>query len=65
MDIEQLRNLCLSYSGTSEGVKYGDQLCFMVVGKPFCSSRLPDLSNVNFKVPDDQFDERDFSYTSG
>ncbi|MBK9017616.1 MAG: MmcQ/YjbR family DNA-binding protein [Saprospiraceae bacterium] len=57
MDIEQLRQLCLSLPSTTEGIKYGDQLCFMVVGKPFCSSRLPDLCNVNFKVSDDQFDE--------
>jgi hypothetical protein len=40
MDIENLRNLCLSLPGTSEGVKYGDQLCFMVLGKVFCSSNL-------------------------
>ena len=57
MDIEKLRNLCLSFPGTSEGIKYGDQLCFMVMGKVFCSSNLKYLDKANFKVPDDQFDE--------
>ncbi len=57
MDIEQIRSTCLSFPGTSEAVKYGDQLAFMVMGKHFCTSRLPNLNTVNFKVPDDQFDE--------
>ncbi|MCF8246811.1 MAG: MmcQ/YjbR family DNA-binding protein [Saprospiraceae bacterium] len=53
MDIEQLRSICLSFPGTSEAVKYDDQLAFMVLGKHFCSSRLPDLNTINLKVPDD------------
>ena len=57
MNIEQLRDRCLSFPGTSEGIKYGDQLCFMVMGKVFCSSNIKHLDKANFKVPDDQFDE--------
>lgn len=57
MDIEQLRNFCLSLPGTGEGVKYGDQLCFMVLGKVFCSSNLKNLDRANFKVADEAFEE--------
>jgi predicted DNA-binding protein (MmcQ/YjbR family) len=57
MNIEQLRTVCLSFPDTTEGIKYGDQLCFMVLGKVFCSSNTKLLDKANFKVPDDQFDE--------
>lgn len=57
MHIEQLRELCLSFPGTSEGIKYGDQLCFMVMGKVFCSSNLKHLDRANFKVEDELFEE--------
>lgn len=57
MHIEQLRELCLSLPGTSEGIKYGDQLCFMVMGKVFCSSNLKNLDKANFKVDDEEFEE--------
>jgi predicted DNA-binding protein (MmcQ/YjbR family) len=57
MHIEQLRELCLSLPGTSEGIKYGDQLCFMVMGKVFCSSNVKNLDKANFKVDEEEFEE--------
>lgn len=57
MDIEKMRTLCLSFPGTSEGIKYGDQLCFMVLGKVFCSSNLKTLDKASFKVADETFEE--------
>jgi len=57
MHIEQLRELCLSFPGTSEGIKYGDQLCFMVMGKVFCSSNVKNLDKANFKVDEEEFEE--------
>ena len=57
MHIEQLRSLCLALPGTSEGIKYGDQLCFMVMGKVFCSSNVKNLDKANFKVEDEIFEE--------
>jgi predicted DNA-binding protein (MmcQ/YjbR family) len=56
MNIEAIREICLSFPGTSEGIKYGDRLCFMVVSKHFCSSDLQTLSTINFKVSDEQFE---------
>lgn len=57
MDIERIRQFCLAMPGTAEAVKYGDQLCFMVAGKHFCSSNLKGLDKINFKVADEQFEE--------
>lgn len=56
MDIEKLRAFCLSLPGASEGIKYGDQLCFMVLGKVFCSANLKNLDCAAFKVGDEAFE---------
>ena len=56
MNIEQIRDLCLQLPHTSEGIKYGDQLCFMVAGKSFCSVHIKYLERVKFKVPDEDFE---------
>ena len=57
MNIEKLRDFCLSFPGTSEGIKYGDQLCFMVAGKVFCSSNTKHLDKASFKVRAEEFEE--------
>jgi predicted DNA-binding protein (MmcQ/YjbR family) len=57
MNIEGIRTFCLDLPHTSEGIKYGDQLCFMVAGKSFCSSNIKNLDCIKFKVPDEVFDE--------
>ena len=57
MNIEQLREFCLSLPATSEGIKYGDQLCFMVAGKAFCSSNIKNLDRVSFRVLEEEFEE--------
>ena len=56
MHIEQLRDFCLSLPDSSEAIKYGDQLCFMVAGKVFCSSNVKNLDQASFKVGDDEFE---------
>jgi predicted DNA-binding protein (MmcQ/YjbR family) len=57
MDIEWLRKLCLSLPGTSEDIKWGNDLCFLVAGKMFCVAGLDNPQKVAFKVPDDVFEE--------
>lgn len=56
MNIEAIRDICLQLPDTTEGIKYGDQLCFMVGGKSFCSSNIKDLERIKFKVPDEDFE---------
>lgn len=36
MDLEKLRRFCLAFSGATEDVKWGNDLCFCVGGKMFC-----------------------------
>ena len=40
MNIEQLRELCLSFPGTTEQMQWGDDLLFKVGGKMFAVTRL-------------------------
>jgi predicted DNA-binding protein (MmcQ/YjbR family) len=56
MNIERIREICLQLPHTSEGIKYGDQLCFMVAGKVFCSAQIHHLDRIKFKVPDEDFE---------
>lgn len=57
MDIEWLRSTCLQYPGTTEGIKWGHDLCFMVAEKMFCVTNLEPPHQVSFKVPDEDFEE--------
>jgi predicted DNA-binding protein (MmcQ/YjbR family) len=57
MEIEWLRKLCLSFPATTEDIKWGNDLCFMVAGKMFCVVGLDHPQKIAFKVPDDMFEE--------
>ena len=57
MDIEWLRKFCLSLPGTSEDIKWGNDLCFLVAGKMFCVAGLEQPQKIAFKVPDGEFEE--------
>lgn len=57
MDIEELRNFCLGLPGTTEDIKWGDNLTFLVAGKIFCLADLTPPLRVTFKVREELFDE--------
>jgi predicted DNA-binding protein (MmcQ/YjbR family) len=57
MDIDWLRKLCLSLPATSEDVKWGNDLTFMVAGKMFCVTDLANAEKISFKVTEEQFEE--------
>ena len=57
MDIETLRNFCLSLPAATEDIKWGQDLCFSVAGKMFCVAGLEGPLTVSFKVRDEEFDE--------
>ncbi len=57
MNIEELREFCLSLPSVTEDVKWEDNLVFSVAGKIFCLSGLTPPLQVALKVPKDQFDE--------
>jgi predicted DNA-binding protein (MmcQ/YjbR family) len=55
MDIETLREYCLSLPGTTEGLKWGDHLCFMIADKMYLITALEDGS-MSFKCDPEDFD---------
>ncbi len=55
MDIETLREFCLSLPAVKEDIKWGDNLVFSVADKMFCLADLEPPLRVSLKVPEDQF----------
>ncbi|WP_432708506.1 MmcQ/YjbR family DNA-binding protein [Pedobacter sp.] len=56
MDIESFREYCLNLPGTTEGMKWGEHLCFMIEEKIYVIVSLDD-GNVSFKIDPENFDE--------
>jgi predicted DNA-binding protein (MmcQ/YjbR family) len=57
MDIEQLRQYCLSLPAVTEDVKWENDLVFSVGEKMFCSADLIQPLQFSFKVNEDHFEE--------
>jgi predicted DNA-binding protein (MmcQ/YjbR family) len=57
MNIEVLRNICLSFPAATEDVKWENNLCFCIGGKIFCIANLEPPHTFSFKVKDEEFDE--------
>ena len=55
MTIDQLRELCLSFSGVTEDLKWGADICFSVGAKMFCVTG--EWGGASFKVTPEEFDE--------
>ena len=56
MDVELIRQTCLSLSGVSESVKWGNNLVFSVGTKMFCLLDLEPPFRCSFKVADEDFE---------
>ena len=57
MNIEEIREFCLSLPAVTEDIKWEDNLVFSVRGKIFCLTTLDPPMQVALKVPEEQFDE--------
>ena len=57
MNIEILRDFCLSLPVVTEDIKWDDDLCFSVGDKIFCVAWLGTPMKVSFKVRDEEFEE--------
>lgn len=55
MNVQDLRDFCLSLPGATEDVKWGKDLCFSVGAKMFCVTGFEPDCGVTLKVPDDEF----------
>jgi predicted DNA-binding protein (MmcQ/YjbR family) len=56
MDIEQLRQYCLSFPAVCEEVKWGNDLVFTIGQKMFCVASLEPPFRFSFKVADEDFE---------
>ena len=57
MEIDDIREYCLSMPGTSEGMKWGEHLTFMVGGKIFSVFGMDQTPiNASFKVSNEDFE---------
>jgi len=54
MDLEQLRDLCLSFPGATEGIKWEQYICFMVGEKLFCLTN--ETGGVSIKTTVEDFE---------
>ncbi len=57
MDIDIVRDICKGLPSVTEGIKWGNDLCFMVGEKMFCVVLLDTPIKVSLKVNDEEFDE--------
>ena len=56
MDIEMFREYCLTLPGTTEGMKWGENLCFMIEEKIYAITSLDD-GGLSFKINPEDFEE--------
>jgi predicted DNA-binding protein (MmcQ/YjbR family) len=58
MNLDSLREYCLSFPRATENVQWGNDLCFKVGGKLFTVASLyPEATGVSFKCTPDEFAE--------
>jgi predicted DNA-binding protein (MmcQ/YjbR family) len=55
MNIEELRNFCLSLPKATEDVKWGSDLCFLISGKMFCVTGTGAEMMTSFKCDEEDF----------
>lgn len=55
MTLDELRKLCMSFPGATEGIKWEDHICFMVAEKMFCITS--EQGGASIKVTPEDFDE--------
>lgn len=57
MNIEAIRNYNLSLPASYEELKWGNNLCFLVINKIFCIINLDKIFACAVKVPKEEFDD--------
>lgn len=57
MNIEEIRDYCLSFKGVTEDIKWGHHLCFCVGGKIFFIGSMDETPfRASIKVSDEEFE---------
>ena len=55
MNLEAIQSFCLHLPHTTEGIKWGNDLCFMLSGKMYCVAALSGDFSCSFKCTDEDF----------
>ncbi len=55
MTLDRVREVCMSFPGVTEGIKWEDHFCFMVADKMFCITG--EFCGASIKVTPEEFDE--------
>jgi len=55
MNLEYIRSFCLQLPYVTEGVKWENDLCFMIAERMFCVTGLNEPFSCSFKCSDDDF----------
>ena len=56
MNLEEIRDFCLTFPGVTEEIKWGNDLCFLIGGKMFAVAGL-DTGQLSFKCTPERFAE--------
>ena len=57
MNADELEKLCKSLKGTTQDIKWGNDLCYQVGGKMYCVLDLKSTANISFKTTPEEFGE--------
>ena len=57
MNASEIRKFCKTLKGTTQDVKWGNDLCYLVGGKMYCVHSLKDPLNTSFKTTPEEFGE--------
>ncbi len=57
MNFKSIRDLCLSFPGVTEEVKWRQDRWFSVANEPFCITDSENEGGASFKVLEEEFDE--------
>lgn len=57
MTATSLEKLCMSFKGATQDIKWGNDLCYLVGGKMFCTTSLEGFKYVSFKTSPQDFGE--------
>lgn len=55
MNLETIQSYCLQLPHTTEGIKWGNDLCFMLAEKMYCVAALTGDFSCSFKCTDEDF----------
>ena len=53
----ELEKLCMSFKGTTQDIKWGNDLCYLIGGKMYCTTDLQGSQRISFKTTPEDFSE--------